>query len=422
MKLLFTRRFLPLFATQTLGAFNDNVMKNGLVMLITFRLSSGEAGNAQMLVTLAAALFILPYFLFSATAGQLADKFDRAKMARATKLAEIVVMAVAAAGFILGNTYFLLFVLFCLGVQATFFSPIKYALLPQHLKDDELVLGNAYIEAGMFLAILLGTIAGGLLVLYPSGVYYLSAAIIACSLGGYATSRFIPASPAPDSSLKIDWNIARQTWRVVQHDRKNPVVFSAMLAISWFWLVGATYLSQFPSYAKDVLHADETVVTLFLSAFSIGIAIGSFVAGALLRGAISAKHVPMGGIGMCLFGVDLFFASGAHFATQETLMTAGQFLATFSGLRIFTDLIGFAICAGIFIVPLYAVMQHESELKYRARTIATCNILNALFMVLSSVVVIVLMKLGATIPQIFLAVALANGVVALRMRKLAAQH
>ena len=416
MNLFATRRFAPLFLTQLLGAFNDNVFKNAIVMLITFRLATSEPGNAQMLVTLAGALFILPYFLFSATAGQLADKYDRARMARATKLAEIGVMAVASLGFVLNNPFFLLFVLFCLGIQATFFGPIKYALLPQHLQDNELIAGNAYIEAGMFLAILLGTIAGGLLILYPNGVFLISSAIMACAVGGYVTSRYIPPAPAPQPELKIDWNIVRQTWRVVQHDRRNKNVFRSIMAISWFWTMGAIYLAQFPGYAKDVLHADETVVTLFLTAFSIGIAIGSLLCNVILRGRISAQYIPLGGLGMSLFGVDLFLASGALHGGVE-LIGAGAFLQLAGGMRIFVDLLGFSISAGVFIVPLYAIMQHESDVAYRARTIATNNIINALFMVLSSVGAVALLGAHVTIPQIFLLMSVLNAAVALWIRR-----
>ena len=411
MSLFATRRFLPLFITQLLGAFNDNVFKNAIVMLITYKLASETPGNAQMLVTMAGALFILPYFLFSATAGQMADKYDRALMARATKLAEIFVMIVASIGFVMNNAYFLLFVLFCLGIQATFFGPIKYALLPQHLRENELIAGNAYIEAGMFLAILLGTIAGGLLILYPNGVFLISTAIMLCAIGGYASSRHIPEAPAPQPDLVLDWNIARQTWRVVAHDRKNVNVFRSILAISWFWTVGAIYLAQFPAYAKDVLHADATVVTLFLAAFSVGIGIGSLLCNVILRGVISARFIPLGGIGMSLFGIDLYFASDLVHGSAN-LIGAWDFLKLAGGLRIFADLLGFSISAGVYIVPLYAIMQHESDAAYRARTIATNNILNALFMVISSVGAVALLGAHVSIPQIFLLMSVLNLAVA----------
>lgn len=414
MYLLKTRRFLPLFITQFLGAFNDNMFKNALVVLIAFRLASDEPGQAQMLVTLAAALFILPYFLFSATAGQCADKFDKALMARATKVWEVIIMTIAAIGFFIGNTYFLLFVLFCLGIQATFFGPIKYALLPQHLRSDELIAGNAYIETSLFLGILLGTILGGLIILHPLGVYWISMLTIIFALLGYISSRFIPAAPAAVPHLKIDWNIARETWNVVGHDRKNKVVFRCIMAISWFWLVGGTFLAQFPSYAKDILHADETVVTLFLTVFSIGIGFGSQLCNALIKGTITSRTgrlIPLGALGICLFGIDLFFASARMHGGQE-LMSAMGFLHEPAGWRVLIDLLGISVAGGIYIVPLYAIMQHKSDESHRARTIASNNIVNALFMVLSSIITLVMLKMGLSIPMVFLCVALATGVIA----------
>ncbi len=417
--LLKTRRFLPLFLTQFLGAFNDNVLKNALVMLIAFKAAGESGGNAQILVTMAGALFIAPYFFFSATAGQLADKYDRAKMARITKIAEIIFMGLAAVGFYIGSTYFLLFILFCMGVQATFFGPIKYALLPQHLQDDELIAGNGYIEAGTFLAILAGTILGGLLIMQDSGAHLISAAMMSCALLGYIASRFIPTAPAPMPQLKIGWNIARETWRIIDHDRKNPRVFRSILGISWFWLVGATFLSQFPAYAKDVIHADETVVTLFLTMFSVGIGVGSALCNRLLRGEVKSTYVASAAFGMTIVTIDLFFASrGIVPAADGTLMGAWTFLAQPWSWRIMFDLFAFAACAGVYVVPLYAIMQHDSEPESRARTIATNNVVNAVFMVVAAVVTVWMLKEEFTVPEVFLTVGVLNGLVALYIRRL----
>lgn len=404
--LLRTRRFLPLFVTQFLGAFNDNLFKNALVMLIAYQ---SAVDNAQILVTLAAGLFIAPYLIFSATAGQLADKYDRAKLARITKLFEILLGGIAAIGFITHSIYFLLVVLFCLGVQATFFGPIKYALLPQHLREDELLAGNGYIEAGTFLAILAGTIAGGLLIMQPAGHYLISAAMIICALGGYMASRHIPTAPAPMPQLTMQWNIARETWRIVAHDRKNRRVFLSILGISWFWLVGATFLSQFPVYAKDILHSDETVVTLFLTLFSLGIGIGSFLCNKLLKGKVSSVHVPWAAAGLSLFTLDLFFASGVSGNTPPgVLMNAWEFLVHPAHWRIAFDLLMIAVCAGVYVVPLYAIMQHDSDPNFRARTIATNNVLNALFMVAAALGTIAMFKAQFTVPQVFLAMGICN--------------
>jgi acyl-[acyl-carrier-protein]-phospholipid O-acyltransferase/long-chain-fatty-acid--[acyl-carrier-protein] ligase len=406
--ILKSRRFLPLFVTQFLGAFNDNVFKNALVMLITYKAASEAGGNAQVLVTLAAGLFILPYLLFSATAGQLADKYDRAAIARIVKLVEIVLMAVAAAGFYTNSVYLLLGVLFCMGVHSTFFGPIKYALLPQHLHENELLAGNAYVEAGTFLAILIGTISGGLLIMHPEGAHLITFAIMVIAVLGYVSSRYIPRADAPSPQLRINWNFIQETWRIIQHDRKNPRVWRCIMGISWFWLVGATFLSQFPTYAKDVLHADETVVTMFLVAFSLGIGAGSLLCNALLKGKVSSAYAPWAALGITLFTVDLFFASSAVVKASEGIMNVGMFLAHAANWRILFDLCGVAICGGVFVVPLYAIIQHDSEPQSRARTIASNNVINALFMVAAAIGTVAMLDASFTVPEVFLAMAILN--------------
>jgi len=417
MLLLRTRRFLPLFLTQFLGAFNDNLLKNALVMLVTYRLAAQTGDNAQVLVTLAAGIFILPFFLFSATAGQLADKFDRSRLTRIIKIAEIIIMIFATAGFFLHSVGFLMFVLFCMGVHSTFFGPIKYALLPQHLHDDELLPGNAYIEAGTFLAILLGTILGGLLILQAGGLFLISAALISVAVLGLLTSRQIPVAPPPQPSLIVSLNLWRETWRIVGFARVDRSVFLSIIGISWFWLVGATFLSQFPPYVKDVLHAEAEVVTLFLTVFSVGIGVGSFLCNKLLRGQIHSTYVPMAAFGMALFGIDLYFAS-QHGMGSATLMSLPQFLNDIAGWRIIGDLFLIAISGGLYIVPLYAIMQHNSAAVHRARIIAANNVVNALFMVTSALFTLMMLSLSFSIPQVFLAISVANGLVALYIRKL----
>ncbi len=419
MFLLATRRFAPLFITQFLGAFNDNIFKNALVMFITYKLATHESGNAQILVTLAGALFILPYFFLSAMASQLADKYDRARIARITTVWEMVVVAVAAVGLYSGHAYFMLFVLFCFGVQSTFFGPVKYTLLPQHLHENELIAGNAYIEAGTFLAILLGTILGGILIMTQGGEHLVVAAMVVVSVAGYLASRYIPPAPAPSPQLKVGYHIVRETWVMVSHDRENRRVFRSIIGISWFWLVGATFLSQFPTYAKDILLADETLVTLFLTVFSVGIGIGSFACNALLRGKVSGAYTPWAAAGITLFTLDLVLASaGAARGTPDALISAGQFLAHAANWRILFDMLMVAICGGIFVVPLYAIMQHDSAPESRARTIATNNVMNALFMVAAALVTVLLLKMNLSVPQVFGVLALANGLVALYCRRL----
>lgn len=411
--LLRTRRFLPLFITQFLGAFNDNLFKNALVILITYRLA--EHGNAQMLVTLAAGIFILPYLLFSATAGQLADKYDRARLARLTKVWEIMLSLLATIGFYTGHVYFLLLVLFGLGTQSTFFGPIKYALLPQHLRQEELIEGNAYIEAATFLAILLGTIVGGLLVLREQGVFLISFAIFLVALSGYIASRYIPPAVSRIPTLKPDWNIFRASWDIVKCDIRNRRVFTSILGISWFWLIGATYLSQFPTYAKDIIGGDETVVTLFLTMFSLGIGAGAFVCNKLLRGSISSRYLPVAAAGITLFTIDLYLAS-SNSIHSASLIDAMGFLANIENWRVLFDLFMVAACGGVYIVPLYAIMQNDSVEEHRARTIATNNIFNALFMVMAALGTMVMLEIGASVPQVFLAVAIINAPVAILVR------
>lgn len=414
-----SRRFLPLFITQFLGAFNDNLFKNALVMLVAFKLADQSSIPPQMLIIAAGGLFMLPYFLFSATAGQLADKMSRQRLARITKLWEIIVVGVGAVGFIGHHPMFLLAVLFCLGVQSTFFGPVKYALLPQHLRDDELVTGNAMIEAGTFLSILLGTIAGGVLVTYEGGEHYIVAATLAVALAGYAASWGIPKAPAPMPELKIDFNIAKATWDIVAHDRKNPRVFRAILGISWLWVVGAVFLSQFPTLAKDLIGGDESVVTLFLTMFSLGVGIGSFLSSALVKGRIDSRYVVWGAFGIALFSLDLGLAcAGIVTHVGDTPMGVWQFLESWANLRILFDLFMIALSGGVFVVPLYAIMQHDSDPNYRARTIATCNIVNAFFMVISAVATGAMIGAGVGMAQLFIVMAAIGLMIALYIRRI----
>ncbi len=415
MYLLTTRRFLPLFVTQFLGAFNDNLFKNALVMLIAFKLSGEAAEHVSLMVIIAGALFILPYFLFSATAGQFADKIDRAKMARYTKIWEILIVLVGAVGFIGHYPIFLLIVLFALGVQATFFGPIKYALLPQHLREDELLTGNAYIEAATFLAILLGTIAGGVLIMYNQGEYYIVASSFVVAIAGYIASRYIPQAAPPSPALKVDYNIFKATWHIVQHDRKNPHVFRCILAISWFWLVGAVFLSQFPALVKEVIGGDESLVTLFLAIFSIGIGFGSFMSSALTKGVISSRYVAPAALAMGIFAADLAWVL-MGVSPSELPIGVADYFTHVAHIRIVADLFLLAVAGGVFIVPLYAIMQHDSAPESRARTIATNNVINALFMVLSAVATIALFAVGFEMPHLFAALAVGNVFVAVILR------
>ncbi|NKB58516.1 MAG: acyl-[ACP]--phospholipid O-acyltransferase [Alphaproteobacteria bacterium] len=415
--MLSTKRFLPLFVTQALGALNDNLFKNALALLIIYRIAEAADINGQIMVTIAGGIFILPFFLFSAVAGQIADKFEKSRLIRIIKAAEVVIMALAAVGFVFGNVYFLLTVLFLMGMQSSFFGPIKYGILPDHLAKDELIGGNALIEAGTFLAILIGTIAGGLLILQQGGIAVVSSGVILLAILGLASSFAIPKAPAPAPTLKINPNFLAETGALVKMAADQRDIFLSILGISWFWLVGATFLAQFPAFAKDILSADETVVTLFLTLFSVGIAIGSLLCNKLLKGNISAKYVPLAAIGMAAFITDLYFASQAH-TPSPSLISAFAFLSEPANWRIVFDLLAISVCGGLFIVPLYAILQTRSEEAFRSRMVAANNIMNALFMVTGALAATAMLAASFSVPEVFLALAVLNGFVALYICRL----
>ncbi|WP_018989410.1 MFS transporter [Aromatoleum toluclasticum] len=410
-KLMGERRFRPFFLTQFLGAFNDNVYKNALVVLITFQAARYTTLAPGVLVNLAAGIFILPFFLFSATAGQLADKYEKSRLIRLTKIMEIGVMGLGTLAFALDSLVLMFSALFLMGTQSSIFGPVKYAILPVHLREDELVGGNALVESGTFVAILVGTIAGGVTIALPGGAMWVSAAVLAVAVLGYLASRGIPAAPAADPRLKINWNPLTETWRNIAFTRGNRTVFLSILGISWFWFYGALFLSQFPGYAKDVLGGDEHAVTLLLALFSVGIGVGS-----LLCEKLSGKHVeiglvPFGSIGLSLFAFDLWWASPAAVHAGEALPLS-TVLASPATWRALVDLVMIGVFGGFFIVPLYALVQVRSEPGHRSRIIAGNNILNAAFMVVAAGLGAGLLAAGVTIPQLILITAVLNAAVA----------
>lgn len=412
--LLKTKRFYPLFWTQFLGAFNDNFLKNALVIWITFKTASVFGIPSTQMVAVAGGIFILPFFLFSATAGQLADKFEKACLVRWIKIAEIGIMLLASWGLMTQRFEFLLFILFLMGLHSTFFGPIKYSILPQHLSPNELVGGNALIEAGTFLSILLGTIAGGVLISFQHGPRIVSLGLVLVAILGWLASRTIPQADAVDPQLKVQWNPVSPTLDIYRFTRRNRTVFLSVLGISWFWFFGGAILSLFPSYCKEILKTDESVVTLFLAMFSIGIGLGSLLCERLSRKHLELGLVPLGSIGMTLFCADLFCV-GTPFGSSNgmgVLMTARSLIHETTGLRILADLLFMSIFSGFFIVPLYTLIQEYSEPSHRSRVIAGNNVVNAFFMVLSAIVILLMMRLKLSIPQIFLALALLNAVVA----------
>lgn len=405
--LLGTRRFLPFFLTQLLGAFNDNVFKQALILAILYKLSL--AADRSLLVNLCALLFILPFFLFSALGGQLGEKFPKHALIRAIKLAEILIMLVGAAGFLFASLPLMFLALFGMGTHSALFGPVKYSILPAALREDELIGGNALVEMGTFLAILAGTIGAGLMLSSDAYALLVGGAVVLVACAGYLTSRQIPHVGAALPELRLDWNVLRQTWATLRLGLgQRPAVSRSLLGNSWFWFLGAIYLTQIPAYAKDHLHGDESVVTLILTVFSVGIALGSMLCERLSGHKVEIGLVPFGSIGLTGFGLLLWWHSGGFPAGAEphdwlALLSLGQ------AWWVLGAILGIGVFGGFYIVPLYALIQSRTEADQRARVIAANNILNALFMVISALVAILLLGVaGLSIPELFLVVSLMN--------------
>jgi 1-acyl-sn-glycerol-3-phosphate acyltransferase len=408
--LLGQRRFAPFFWTQFCGAANDNLFKFAFTVMVTYQLQIAWMPPSLAGLVIGA-LFILPFLLFSATSGQLTDKFDKRSMIRFVKNLEIAIMALAAFGFWTSNAFVLLACVFLMGLHSTIFGPVKYAYLPQMLDERELTGGNGMVEMGTFVAILLGQVAGGLLVAITAvGRDFVAVACIAVALIGRGFAQFVPSCPSSDPRLRINWNPVSETLRNLKLAHGNVVVFRSLLGISWMWFFGAVFLSMFPAFAKEVLHGDEQVASLLLVVFSVGIGVGSLLCEVLSRRHVEIGLVPLGAIGMSVFAIDLYFASRALPPAGE--LALGQFLGMHAHWRVMADLALLSLFAGLYSVPMYALIQLRSLPTHRARIIAANNILNALFMIASAIIAGAMLKTGFTIPQIFLAVGIANAVVA----------
>jgi len=409
--LLVERRFLPFFITQFLGAFNDNVFKNALIILIAFQGAQFSSIDTNTLTNLSAGLFILPFFLLSATAGQLIDKTDKSLSMQRIKMLEIVIMLCAAWAFSAGELYMLIALLFLMGAQSTLFGPAKYSYIPQHLDDNELIAGNALVQMGTFVAILIGTMVGGLLIAHEDGRVLVSCVLVVLAVLGYVSSLVIPSTPSPCPDLKINWNIFTETWRNIAFIHKNRTVFLSVLGISWFWFLGATYLVQLPNYTRLALGGNEQVVTLLLTLFTLGIGSGSLLCNWLSGQKVEIGLVPFGSIGLTVFGIDLFLAKPVLDNTE--LIGLAAFLQQDGSIRVIADVVLLGVFGGFYIVPLFALVQQRSDAEHLSRVIAGNNILNALLMVLSATMAIVLLGAGVTIAQLFLIVAILNAAVAL---------
>lgn len=411
-RLLGQRRFGPFFVTQFLGAFNDNVFKNALLLMIAFHSAERFSLSSNTLINLSAGLFVLPFFLFSGAAGQLADKYEKSSLIRAVKLLEIFIMCLAGVAFWLDEIYALIALLFLMGVQSSLFGPVKYSILPQVLDDNELLGGNGLVEMGTFLAILLGTACGGVLIgIEGSGQLFVAATVIAIAVTGYVSSLRIPRVAPVDPTVRLNFNPFTQTWRVMGYAREKRAVFLSVIGVSWFWFVGATYLAQLPNYSRLYLGGDEAVVTLLLTLFSIGVGAGSLLCERLSGHRVDIGLVPFGSIGLTIFGLDL--ALQTPVAEGQPLLGALAWLGTDNAARIVLDILLLGMFGGFYIVPLYASIQQNSEPTHRSRVIAANNVLNALFMVVAAVLAIAVLASGFTIGDLFVLVAVANGCVAL---------
>ncbi|MGB9092377.1 MAG: MFS transporter [Pseudomonas farsensis] len=405
--LLGKRRFLPFFITQSLGAFNDNLFKQSLILAILYKLSL--EGDRSIWVNLCALLFILPFFLFSALAGQFGEKFAKDRLIRVIKLAEIAIMAIGGAGFVTGHLVLMLVALFAMGTHSALFGPVKYSILPQALREEELVGGNGLVEMGTFLAILAGTIGAGVMMSSASYAMVVAGGVVGTAVLGYLASRWIPRAAAVAPQMKLDWNIFTQSWATLRLGLgQTPAVSRSIVGNSWFWFVGAIYLTQIPAYAKDWLHGDETVVTLVLTLFSVGIAVGSLLCERLSGRKVEIGLVPFGSFGLTLFGLLWWWHSG-DVPTTEVAHDWLALLGMSQAWWIMLSIVGLGVFGGFYIVPLYALIQARTAEHERARVIAANNILNALFMVVSALFTIVLMSVvKLSIPQLFLVVSLLN--------------
>ena len=393
--LLSTRRFLPMFITQFFGALNDNVYKQALLLVITYGWINQQAADVSTLNNLAALLFILPYFIFSATAGQIADKFERSQLIRGIKVLEIVIMLIGSAGFLLGNLWLLLLALFMMGTHSTFFGPIKYAILPEILKPNELMSGNALFQSGTSIAILIGMILGGAVISVSQGnLIWISLTVVIIAVLGYLSSRFILKQQVSSPDLKIDWNFFRTSFQTLKYAKSLPLIFMILLGNSWYWFYGATYLTQIPQLTQQNLHASENVVSLLLTFFSVGIGVGSLLCRRIGGSEVNIKMVPVGAIGLTLFA--FYLALSLAYVPERTgaMLNVNDMFnhgMVYYHVMLAVTLLG--ISGGFYIVPLYAMMQAYSPRSHRARVVAANNILNAVFMVSSAVFSIIILSI-----------------------------
>lgn len=414
------RRFWPLFVTLFLGAFNDNLFKQTLSVMVAYGMISTGSQSPQVLVSLAAALFIIPFILFTPIAGSMADKFAKDKIIRVIKLAEICIVGMAFAGLYFQSVALLMLVLFSFGTHSAFMSPSKFSILPQHLRRDELIGGNALVNTGTYLAILGGTILGGLLALNPAGIAMAAGLLLVCALSGYLVSRQIPPAPPRAPELKLNFNPVQEAARVIGYARAQPPeLFTAMLGSAWFFFTGAMLLAQFPNFAKQTLGVDNVVLTLFMVTFSLGVGLGGLLNNSLLRSRVEPIFVPAAALAIAVFALDLHFASAVYNGLPQIngpmLLGAGEFLSYWSGWRIVLDLLFISLAGGIYVVPLKSIIQDRAPLEHNARILAASSLLDALFVLSSAILAIIVFALGFRVIDLFILISIGSAAVAIYM-------
>ncbi len=420
ISLLKTERFLPLFLVQFLGAFNDNLLKTVLVVLIAYGLWDINGWDPAVLVAVAAGLFILPFILFCPLAGNLSDKYDKAEMIRWVKKAEIVIALLAVLALYSGNLYFAFVVLLMLGAQSAFFSPCKFAILPQHLKREELVSGNAWVSTGTYMAILAGTIIGALIAPLEQGKMIASAIILFVAIIGFWAALFIPKAEPPEPDLHIRYNVFTKIYEVFRHAlNQSSGVLVGIVGVAYFYFVAATFHAQFPNFTKQTLGADNIVLTVFMIAFSVGVAVGGLLNHKLLDGKASGVWVPVACVFMGLFGVDIYFAATAYPApTDGSLHGIATFVSNFHGARLLVDTFLQAMACGFFVIPLRAIVQDRSQENVRSRVISSSNMMDAVFILLSSILSTIVLAMGMAIEELYLSVSVITIFVALGLFKI----
>lgn len=414
------RRFWPLFVTQFLGAFNDNIYKITVSVLVAYGLWVVDGWDPEVVVSLAAGLFILPFVLFAPLAGDLADKYDKAKLIRIIKIAEIFVVLSAVIAILVHSVILVLAVLFAFGAQSAFFSPAKFSILPQHLEENELVGGNGLLNTGTYLAILFGTILGGLIAVTPMGVHAVMGILLLCALIGYWSSLKIPPAPPPAPDLKLSFNPLGEAVRIIHYAYTRPHgVFPAILGMSWFYFFGATIIAQFPNFTKQIVDANHFVLTLFMIVFSVGIAIGGLLNNRILHSKIEAKFVPWAALAIAVFSLDLYFASNsfAKLPHGDELTRMREFISHFSGWRVLIDLLGISIAGGIYVVPLKSIVQHRTPADHRARLLAGSAMMDSLFILASSIIASVLLAAGYKVHDLFLMLSAVTFLIAFYVRR-----